>query len=384
MTRQFTKFISAAILSMVVFSCQTNDSPEPDEKETGMILNTPGALEIVPEADIDQETFILPPSFVLNGPPILSQGKTSKCVAFSGAYYIISMYNGLDAVTTNNDVAGSPEFAYAYYKKINNDNNCNDGAFLFNEGGDKGLAETLRTVGTTSWNQTPFVNNKVCSVTNSTQASQAASNKISGYYRLDKDEYNNINEIKTWLYGGYPLWFAVNVEDNWDKIGTGTWTQSSGKAEPHAMVIVGYDDSRKALKIANSWGTNWGDNGYGWVGYDHFVKLIGETQTVGVIYPNNAQKANLDKLSPGSCSKAGWGRITLDNQRNEEIAVVMTGPNNYLNNNADNTDTKESQDFVGIPKGNIVLKVYDRTKTRLIREYQVAVTPCEVAVVTVN
>jgi C1A family cysteine protease len=41
----------------------------------------------------------------------------------------------------------------------------------------------------------------------------------------------------------------------------------------HAMMIVGYDDSRKAFRIQNSWGTTeWGDNGYIWVGYDHFIK----------------------------------------------------------------------------------------------------------------
>ena len=294
------------------------------------------------------------------------------------------MYNGLNGTTTNNDIAGSPEFAYAYYKKVANDNDCNEGAYLFNEGGDKGIAEILKTVGTTSWNQMPFINSKVCSITNSTQVSQAASNKISGYYRLDKAEYNNINEIKTWLYGGYPLWFAVNTEDNWSNIGTGVWSQSTGKDGGHAMVIIGYDDTKKALRIANSWGTNWGDNGYGWIDYDYFVKLISVTQTIGVLYPNEAQKANLGKLSPGNCTKSGWGRITLNNQRNEEIAVVMTGQNNYLNDNADNTDAKESQDFIGIPKGSLTLKIYNKTKTTLIKEYQATVTPCEVVVITVN
>lgn len=36
----------------------------------------------------------------------------------------------------------------------------------------------------------------------------------------------------------------------------------------HAVVIVGWDDSKQAWLIKNSWGEYWGDNGYGWVGYD--------------------------------------------------------------------------------------------------------------------
>lgn len=40
----------------------------------------------------------------------------------------------------------------------------------------------------------------------------------------------------------------------------------------HAMMVVGYDDSRKAFRIQNSWGADdWGDNGFIWVGYNHFL-----------------------------------------------------------------------------------------------------------------
>lgn len=40
----------------------------------------------------------------------------------------------------------------------------------------------------------------------------------------------------------------------------------------HAMMIVGYDNSKRAFRIQNSWGSSeWGDNGYIWVGYEHFI-----------------------------------------------------------------------------------------------------------------
>lgn len=47
---------------------------------------------------------------------------------------------------------------------------------------------------------------------------------------------------------------------------------NGGQHAYHAMMVVGYDDSRKAFRVQNSWGSSeWGDNGYIWVGYNHFV-----------------------------------------------------------------------------------------------------------------
>ena len=43
----------------------------------------------------------------------------------------------------------------------------------------------------------------------------------------------------------------------------------------HAVVAVGYDDnkvvgkSKGAIRIRNSWGLNWGEQGYGWLPYTY-------------------------------------------------------------------------------------------------------------------
>jgi len=51
----------------------------------------------------------------------------------------------------------------------------------------------------------------------------------------------------------------------------------------HAITIVGYDDSRGAhggLKMANSWGTWWGDAGYCWLSYDFVANYAWEAWTM--------------------------------------------------------------------------------------------------------
>ena len=44
----------------------------------------------------------------------------------------------------------------------------------------------------------------------------------------------------------------------------------------HSMVLVGYDDSKKAFNIMNSWGTEWRNNGYCWIEYDLFSRITNE------------------------------------------------------------------------------------------------------------
>jgi len=42
----------------------------------------------------------------------------------------------------------------------------------------------------------------------------------------------------------------------------------------HAVMIVGYDDNERVLRFMNSWGRDWGDNGFGTLPYEYFTKKL--------------------------------------------------------------------------------------------------------------
>ena len=39
----------------------------------------------------------------------------------------------------------------------------------------------------------------------------------------------------------------------------------------HAVMAAGYDDERKMLLVRNSWGKDWGEDGYFWMPYEYIT-----------------------------------------------------------------------------------------------------------------
>lgn len=93
----------------------------------------------------------------------------------------------------------------------------------------------------------------------------AAQHKISGYYCLQYDEVTNIDHFKQWLANKGPILAMIDIDSNFwkpydDKKIILTDYDKSSVDGGHAVTIVGY--TKDYFIIRNSWGTEYGDNGY--------------------------------------------------------------------------------------------------------------------------
>jgi C1A family cysteine protease len=104
----------------------------------------------------------------------------------------------------------------------------------------------------------------------------AENHKILSYKRLEQD----LNTMKTCLAEGYPFVFGFKIFSGFHKSGVAKTgiaplpAQGETVVGGHAVTCVGYDDDKGCFLVRNSWGENWGLEGYFWMPYEYLTSRI--------------------------------------------------------------------------------------------------------------
>lgn len=88
--------------------------------------------------------------------------------------------------------------------------------------------------------------------------------RIASYTNLRR----NLTDWKAWLAQQGPILVALNVDQSWDDAGANGGRIDVFKPATvrggHAVAVVGYRTDGRFI-VRNSWGTGWGDQGFGYV-----------------------------------------------------------------------------------------------------------------------
>jgi len=107
------------------------------------------------------------------------------------------------------------------------------------------------------------------------------------YFRLDEVDQSSkevLLNIRKCLAARMPSVFGLSLYSSFPLQGEGSEISVPQPGEQliggHALLAVGYDDERMigpdqgALLVRNSWGTGWGDKGYGWLSYKYVEQRL--------------------------------------------------------------------------------------------------------------
>ena len=247
-------------------------------------------------------------------PPIFDQGTThTTCVACAVGYYGMSFLWGREQKLSKSQLAlssnqMSPKDLFMSIETSQKGKQPNGDCWGTNF---DAAFQVLENRGIATLANCPYENFTDCDYDPNTYRSEAAKHKITTRRKINL----NAKEIKSYLSMGKLVIFAANVGKQFNAYKGNAVFSLNAKDENsggHAMAICGYDDNKGpngAFKVINSWGTDWGDNGYMWVDQKFFCESKTFVKDVPIIMEGKAAELEVDKNNTIVNKVEGWDLV---------------------------------------------------------------------------
>ena len=195
--------------------------------------------------------------------PVENQGSSNSCTAnaVAGAYeYLANRLLG-----QSKDV--SRLFIYYNARELDGDSSQDEGTYL------KSCVKVLRRYGACSENTWSFDLNQILEQPHKRAYKEAANFVVEEAARVDVD----LHTMQSCLADGYPFAFGLQLFASFQQAGSnGLVPMPDPDNEKHdgghAMLCVGYSDPDRVFIVRNSWGEEWGEQGYCYIPYDYMTK----------------------------------------------------------------------------------------------------------------
>jgi len=199
-------------------------------------------------------------------PPVYNQGNIGSCTAnaLGAAFQYEEIKQGRDNFI--------PSRLFIYYNERAMEGSINEDAGAMIRTGIK----TMVKDGVCPEINWQYVENKFKIKPCNCAYKIALDNQVLEYLRISP---HTLQSVKECLADGYPIAFGFMIYESMmtqEVARTGYVPVPNASERPvggHAVMAVGYDDSKKALLVRNSWGNAWGIGGYFYLPYWYITTL---------------------------------------------------------------------------------------------------------------
>ena len=209
-------------------------------------------------------------------PPVYDQGQLGSCTAnaLSGAYEFDLKKQ------KKPDFMPSRLFVYYNERVLINTVNSDSGAYI------RDGIKTMNLQGVCPEKDWPYDVTKFTVKPSAKCYAEASKCQVKSYQRL----VNSLSQLKGCIAEGFPFVFGFTVYESFQsaevaKTGVMPMPEQGEKTiGGHAVCAVGYDDSKSAFIIRNSWNTTWGIKGYFYMPYAYITgNLCSDFWTVRLV-----------------------------------------------------------------------------------------------------
>jgi hypothetical protein len=170
-----------------------------------------------------------------------------------------------------------------------------------------------------------------------TQKAKARQYRIKDYQTLFGVEDSPEQKIfitKKMLATGSPVIIGMTIRKNFENLKEDeVWEPESGDTRylgGHALCVVGYDMSRNAFRLMNSWGKSWGDNGFGWVSFEDYAEFCKYAYTLVPEETKVTDKPSTTLRGDFAFRHYIYGRNNADNASFKDAATSKSGGYTYI------------------------------------------------------
>ncbi|MBL4898321.1 MAG: C1 family peptidase [Colwellia sp.] len=194
-------------------------------------------------------------------PPVVDQGNLGSCTANANcnALRFCEMKEGISSPMR------SRLFVYYYERLLEGTVNDDSGAEI--RDGIKVLARN----GTPAEALWPYNIDKFTEEPSSEAQANGLKHKAMQYEVVEQ----SLDALKIAIGSGFPVLFGMAVYSSMETpevTKTGIVPYPLEKDEylgGHALILTGWSDTKRMFEFQNSWGTEWGDSGFGFISYDY-------------------------------------------------------------------------------------------------------------------